>query len=69
VVIVLQILYERGLKRANLKKQEIANLNQSILLMIFGCWTMDMLFWERGPLFVLTEKEEKALELFQRDID
>lgn len=52
VIMVLQTHYERGLK-----KQKAANVNQSILLMILGCWAKDMLFWERCSVFVLTEKK------------
>jgi hypothetical protein len=26
--------------------------------MILGCWTKEMLFWERGSVFVLTENLE-----------
>ena len=58
-VIALQILYKRGQNRANLKKKEAAKLNQSIFLMTLGCWTKGMLFWGRGPVFVLTGKKKR----------
>ena len=58
---ILKILCERGQNRVGLKRKEVANLNQSIPLMILGCQTEDMLFWERGSIYV-NRKEEKALD-------
>lgn len=56
---VLQILYERGQNRADLNRRGAARLNQFIRLMILGCWTKDMLFWEEIFVFVLTEKKKR----------
>ena len=50
---ILQILYDRGQRRADLNKKKEAI--SSILLMTLGYWTKGMLFWERGSVFVLTE--------------
>jgi hypothetical protein len=37
--------------------------------MIFGYWTKDMLFWERGFVFVLRGKEKRLWTPFQSDKD
>ena len=52
VVMILKILCERGQDRTSLKQKEAAKLNQSISLMILGCWTKDVLFYERDSVFV-----------------
>lgn len=55
---VLQILYERSQNRAGLKKKEAAKLNLSLLLMISGCQTEDMLFLKRGSVCVIIGKKK-----------
>jgi hypothetical protein len=42
LVVILKFLWERG---------------QAIPLMISDYWNKDMLFWERGSVFVLTGKD------------
>jgi hypothetical protein len=49
MVMILEILWERG---------QATKLSQSISLMISGYWTKDMVFWERGSVFVLIRKKE-----------
>lgn len=51
----LLILCERGLRSEGPTKKEAANFNQLIL----EFWTKDMLFWERGSVFVLRGKEKR----------
>ena len=48
LVVILKFLWERG---------------QAIPLMISSYWTSDMLFWERGSVFVLTGKEKRLWTL------
>jgi hypothetical protein len=43
------------IKHSGPKKKEAAKLNQSIS----GCWTKDMLLWERGSVFVLAGKKKR----------
>lgn len=50
VIMILQILFDRGQSRADLNKRETAKLNQSIFLMPLCYWTKRMLFWERDSI-------------------
>lgn len=59
MVTILKILWEGGQNRTGLKREETGRLNQSIPLMISGCWIKDMLFWERGSVFVLMGKKKR----------
>lgn len=56
VIMILQILFDRGQSRADLNKRETAKLNQSIFLMPLCYWTKRMLFWERDSIFALINK-------------
>jgi hypothetical protein len=58
VIALLQILYEGGQNRADLKKKEAAKLNQSTLLMTSVCCIKNILFWKKVSTFVLTKKEK-----------
>lgn len=59
IVMVLQILYERGQNRADLNKKVTAKLGQSVLLMILNCWSKGKLCWGRGSVTVLTGKKKR----------
>lgn len=63
-LMIIKILCERGLNRP--EEKEAADLNQSIPLMMLGCWTKDM--GKRLCIYV-KRKEEKAFKAFQSDID
>ena len=69
VAMILKILWERGQNRAGPKRKEVAKLNQSIPLMISGYWNKDILFLEERFCICVNRKEEKALDLFQSDMD
>ena len=58
VIMVLKVLWERDQNTTDLKSKEAANLNKSILWIILSCLTKDMLFWERGSVFVLIGKKK-----------
>lgn len=45
----------------DLNTKEAAKVNQSILLMVSSCWIKEKIFWERGSIFVLTEKKKRIL--------
>jgi hypothetical protein len=62
-VIMLKILCERGQNRAGLKRKTAANLNQSVSMIILGCWTKNRLFWERGSIFMLIGKKKRLWSL------
>jgi hypothetical protein len=55
VIMVIGTLCERGQSRAGLNENEAAKLNQTIVWITSDCWTKDMLFWEKGFIFVLME--------------
>lgn len=60
VMMVLQILYERGQNRTELNKKETARLNQPVLLMILGCWTKDIAILGGKFQVCVNRKEEKG---------
>jgi hypothetical protein len=61
VIMILKIPCQGDQTRAVMMKKHNAklNLNQSIPLMISGYWTKNMLFWNRGSVFVLIEKAKR----------
>lgn len=74
VLTVLQILCEKGQNREDGNRGGAARLHQPVRLVTLDCWTNDMLFWEEGFVFVLTEKkkrkkEKKALDSLQSNED
>jgi len=52
-------LCDRGHNRTGLREKEAANYNQSIRLMISNSCFKDILFLERGSVFVLAGKKER----------
>jgi hypothetical protein len=56
VLVLLLILWERGQSRTGPKEIEVAKLNLSIS----GCQTKDMLFSERGSVFLFTGEEKNG---------
>lgn len=57
---------EKGQSRTHLKKKEAAKFNQCTLSMTSGCWTKDMVFWERGFVSELTGKKSKGFALLPK---
>ena len=51
MIVLLQILHERGQNKAGLKKKEAAKFSQSIFSIILCCWTKDMLFGNEALYF------------------
>ena len=54
LVVMLKFPWERG---------------QATPLMNSSYWTKDMLFWERGSVFMVTGEGETALDPFQNDMN
>ena len=59
VTVVVYILFERGKNGVDLDRNRAARLDQSIFIMTSNCWTKYMLCWERGFMFMSTEKEKR----------
>jgi hypothetical protein len=58
-MVVLYILFEEAKSGVDLDKNEAARLDRCIFIMTSNCWTKYMLCWERGFMFLSTEKEKR----------